>query len=146
MTDLNRRSFLKTKRCRVAGAAVAGGPFAGFLAGPAVAGTAQNSEIVLLDVPDLRDGVVRLALPEGFRYRSFQPSQRGVPTQLTLDDGSLLPGRHDGMAAFPGPGRGLVTLIRNHEENGSAAEGAFHAPEGSPSTTPRRLAARRRST
>ena len=79
---------------------------------------------MLRDVPDLRDGQVRLALPAGFAYRSFQPSRRNVPTQLVLDDGSKLPGRHDGMAAFEGPGS-LVTLVRNHEENGAELNGAF---------------------
>ncbi len=36
-----------------------------------------------------------------------------------LDDGTLLPGRHDGMAAFPAPD-GNVWLIRNHELNNPA--------------------------
>ena len=40
----------------------------------------------------------RLALPKGFRYRSFQASSKAAP--ITLDDGSDLPGRHDGMAGF----------------------------------------------
>ena len=35
-----------------------------------------------------------------------------------LDDGTNLPGRHDGMGAFDGPG-GTVTLVRNHEVNGT---------------------------
>jgi secreted PhoX family phosphatase len=55
---------------------------------------------------------VRLHLPEGFAYRSFHDTEQPI----TLDDGTLLPGRHDGMGAFAGPG-GLVTLIRNHEVN-----------------------------
>jgi secreted PhoX family phosphatase len=64
-------------------------------------------------VPDLRDGVVRLHLPEGFRYRSFD--QVGG----TLSDGTPIPPNHDGMAAFPGR-RGDVVLVRNHEINGRA--------------------------
>ncbi len=131
MTDLDRRSFIKRSAAVAAGGAVAGGPLAGFLAGPAVAGAGRDDQNVLMDVPDLRDGQVRLALPRGFQYRSFQPSRRNVPSQLILDDGSLLPGRHDGMAAFAGPGDDLVTLVRNHEENGSQVGGAFGAA-GSP--------------
>lgn len=47
-------------------------------------------------------------LPEGFDYVSFSD------TGETMDDGLLVPGDHDGMAAFPGPD-GLITLVRNHE-------------------------------
>jgi secreted PhoX family phosphatase len=54
---------------------------------------------------------VRLHLPEGFRYRSFD--QVGG----TLSDGTPIPPNHDGMAAFPGL-RGDVVLVRNHEING----------------------------
>ena len=64
-------------------------------------------------VPDLRDGVVRLHLPAGFQYRSFHDTEQPV----TLDDGTVLPGRHDGMAAFRGS-HGNVVLVRNHEVNG----------------------------
>ena len=127
VTDLDRRSFLKTGAAVAVGSGVVGGPFAGYLAAPALAGAGRDRQNVLRDVPDLRDGVVRLALPEGFQYRSFQQSRRGAPgPNVVLDDGSLLPGRHDGMAAFEGPGD-LVTLVRNHEENGSAVGGSFGA-------------------
>jgi secreted PhoX family phosphatase len=65
----------------------------------------------------MRDGQVRLWLPEGFQYRSFHDTEFPV----TLDDGtSPLPGRHDGMAAFAGP-NGNVLLVRNHEVNGPVA-------------------------
>jgi hypothetical protein len=65
-------------------------------------------------VPDLRDGVVRLWLPRGFQYRSFHDTESPV----FIDDGATpLPGRHDGMAAFPAPD-GNVWLVRNHEING----------------------------
>jgi secreted PhoX family phosphatase len=128
MAGLDRRSFLKRSAVVTAGAAVVGGPLAGFLAGKAFAGAGRDVQNVLRDVPDLRDGVVRLALPDGFQYRSFQQSRRPpAPPNVTLDDGSLLPGRHDGMAAFAGPRRDLVTLVRNHEENGSADGGSFGA-------------------
>jgi secreted PhoX family phosphatase len=130
MTQLDRRTFLKHSAAVAAGSAVVGGPLAGFLAGPAVAGAGRDGQNLLRDVPDLRDGVVRLALPEGFQYRSFQPSRRPpAPPNTVLDDGSFLPGRHDGMTAFAGPGAHLVTLIRNHEENGSALGGSFGAAD-----------------
>ena len=50
----------------------------------------------LVPVKDRRDGVVRLHLPRGFRYRSFHDTE--PPVRLT--DGTALPGRHDGMGAF----------------------------------------------
>jgi secreted PhoX family phosphatase len=125
MTQLDRRSFLKGGAAAAAGVAL-GGPFAGFAAQQALAaGTGKPNTRPLTPLPDMADGVTRLALPAGFAYRSFQPSSKAAP--LILDDGSRLPGRHDGMAAFAGPGHNV--LIRNHEENGSGP--AFGAP-GSP--------------
>ena len=125
MTDLDRRSFIKGSAAAGAGAAVIGGPLAGFLAGPAVAGAGRDLQNALRDVLDLRDEQVRLALPDGFQYRSFQPSSRSNP--LTLDDGAKMPGRHDGMAAFKHPASHDNILVRNHEENGS---GVNVAPAG----------------
>ncbi|NNM47982.1 alkaline phosphatase PhoX [Knoellia koreensis] len=107
---IERRTILKGGAA-AAGAVALGGPFAGLVAGPAAAiGGAPFRG--LRPIPDQRDGKVRLHLPEGFSYRSFHDTEQPV----TLDDGTLLPGRHDGMGAFAGPG-GLVTLIRNHEVN-----------------------------
>ncbi len=119
MTELDRRSFLKRSAAVTAGSALLGGPFAGYVAGPAAAHRRRRGRRrlnALRDVPDLRDGAVRLALPAGFQYRSFQESSKKAP--LTLDDGSKMPGRHDGMAAFKGHGNQTI-LIRNHEENGA---------------------------
>jgi secreted PhoX family phosphatase len=47
-------------------------------------------------------------LPAGFDYVTFSD------TGEEMDDGLLVPGDHDGMACFEGPGD-LVTLVRNHE-------------------------------
>ncbi len=58
--------------------------------------------------PLVADPASVLDLPRGFSYRVF--SRLGE----TMDDGLLVPGLHDGMAAFPGPD-GLITLVRNHE-------------------------------
>ncbi len=117
MTDVGRRTFLKGAVVAT-GAALAAGPFQGFasLAQAAPAGDRFPGYGPLVLKPDLRDGVTRLRLPRGFRYRSFDP------TGGLLTDGTVIPGRHDGMAAFAGPG-GNYTLIRNHEVNGPV--GAF---------------------
>ncbi len=109
--SIQRRTVL-TGTAAVAGGAVLGGPFQGFVAAPAGALGAPAFR-TLQPVPDLRDGVVRLHLPEGFSYRSFHDTT----TPVILDDGTQLPGRHDGMAAFKGR-HGRVTLVRNHEVNG----------------------------
>ncbi|WP_107771076.1 PhoX family protein [Nocardioides sediminis] len=104
--SVERRTILKT-----AAAASMAGPFAGLVAGPASAAT-NPKQVPLFPVPDERDQVVRLQVPKGFRYRSFHDTT----TPVTLTDGTVLPGRHDGMGAFPGPD-GTVVLIRNHEIN-----------------------------
>jgi|RhiMethySRZTD1v2_1073278.scaffolds.fasta_scaffold17846_2 uncharacterized protein len=129
-TRLGRRGFLAGS-VAVAGAAAVGGPFAGYLAAPAGASPA----VALGPVPDLRDGVVRLHLPAGFQYRSFHDTEQTV----VLDDGTTLPGRHDGMAAFPGRGN-TVVLVRNHEVNNPTpafgdASKAYDAMAGGGTTT-----------
>jgi secreted PhoX family phosphatase len=59
-----------------------------------------------------------LDLPPGFQYRIL--SQEGSPTMRNLaTKGIPVPGSHDGMAAFAGPGNTTV-LVRNHEQAGSA--------------------------
>jgi hypothetical protein len=95
------------------------GPFQRVLAAPA--GRSHAPFRTLGPLPDERDGQVRLWLPEGFRYRSFHDTEFPV----VLDDGASLPGRHDGMAAFPAPS-GNILLVRNHEVNGPV--GAFGGP------------------
>jgi secreted PhoX family phosphatase len=56
-------------------------------------------------VPDPR-GVIDL--PEGFSYEILSPVGE------EMDDGLLVPGKHDGMAAFSGED-GRIILVRNHE-------------------------------
>ena len=73
----------------------------------------------LVPTADLRDGVQRLALPEGFRYRSF--SVAGT----LMSDGNKVPLAHDGMGLFNAHD-GKFRLVRNHEDrngpnNGSTA-------------------------
>jgi secreted PhoX family phosphatase len=111
MTLPNRRQFLR-------GAAAAAGSAAvlpaferlGFLAvrGRVHAANGDGGYGPLAPVPDLRDGVERIALPEGFQYRSF-----GIAGE-TMSDGYPTPLAHDGMAAFRLP-NGNTRLIRNHE-------------------------------
>jgi secreted PhoX family phosphatase len=120
MTLLNRRTFLKGAAAAGGAAALSGGPFAGFIARVAAAGEIDLGP--LGPVEDLRDGKVRLWLPDGFHYRSFHDTD-GPP--IFLDDGSRLQGRHDGMGSFVAS-RGDSTLIRNHEINGPGA--AFGDP------------------
>ena len=120
--SLDRRQFLSRTGVVAAGGLLLGGPFAGLVAGPASAATVPAHKR-LRAVPDLRDGKVRLHLPKGFSYRSFDDTEAGA----TTSDGTPLPGRHDGMAAFPGAA-GSVVLVRNHEINGVGAPMSTTAP------------------
>lgn len=70
----------------------------------------------LRPVADEVTGLPLLALPEGFRYRSF--GWAGQP----LGDGTPCPARHDGMGVVASEGS-VVTLVRNHEQTGLG--GAF---------------------
>jgi secreted PhoX family phosphatase len=109
MAELDRRTLLRGTAA--AGGALIGGPFLGFVNRADATATATHAPR-LGPIPDLRDGKVRLWLPEGFQYRSFHDTESPV----TLDDGTALPGRHDGMGAFRGRG-GRYILVRNHELN-----------------------------
>jgi secreted PhoX family phosphatase len=115
---LERRTVLKSGAAAAA-LAVAGGPFRGLLVSPA--GAAPRAPFrELRPIADLRDGRIRLHLPAGFSYRSFHDTEFPV----VLDDGTRLPGRHDGMGAFSGP-NGNVILVRNHEVTNSPNTPAF---------------------
>ena len=110
MTSLDRRALL----LRSGAAALVAGPFSGLAARAAWAVPPRQlgSYGSLVPVPDKRDGVVRLHLPTGFAYRSFDH----VGGRLT--DGTPIPPNSDGMAAFPWT-NGDVLLVRNHEVGGS---------------------------
>lgn len=120
MSTFDRRAFLRRSAGAAVGAAAAG-PFQGFLAASVYADPASP---VIGPVADLRDGVVRLALPPGFAYRSFHDNSAGA----VLSNGTTMPGRHDGMTAFAGPSLDTVRLVRNHEINGAGSVFAAGAP------------------
>lgn len=61
--------------------------------------------------PLIKDPKGLLDLPAGFKYRAFSK------TGEKMDDGFLVPGKHDGMGAFAGPD-GQTILVRNHEIGG----------------------------
>jgi secreted PhoX family phosphatase len=131
MTELDRRKFLKTSAAVAAGTAIGAGPFQGL-----VGGVAHASHTVLVPVNDLRDGQPRLHVPPGFSYRSFHDTE--YPEQSRLDNGKQIPGRHDGMAAFDGPGDDVI-LVRNHEIPGTGAafdtNGSTYDPKARGGTT-----------
>jgi uncharacterized protein len=117
---IQRRTTLKGGMAAVAGA-MTGGPFAGLLAQAASAAPKPT----LVPIEDLRDNVVRLHLPQGFSYRSFHDTDTALP--VVLDDGTVLPGRHDGMGAFAGD-NGNIILVRNHEITNQLPATAFGGP------------------
>ena len=71
----------------------------------------------LVPTADLRDGVKRIALPEGFQYRSF--SLAGS----LMSDGNKVPLAHDGMGLFNMPD-GKFRLVRNHEDRNAPNAGS----------------------
>lgn len=113
MGTIDRRTFLQRSAVVALGSLGSTiGPFSGLVARAAMAQpklAANNGGYgPLAPVADLRDGMTRLALPNGFQYRSF-----GVAGTLLTEEATNTPGRHDGMAAFTWNGK--VRLIRNHE-------------------------------
>jgi secreted PhoX family phosphatase len=70
----------------------------------------------LVPTADLRDGVVRLALPEGFQYRSVSVSGE------LMSDGHRVPIALDGMAVF-NMSDGKFRLVRNHEDRNAPGAG-----------------------
>jgi secreted PhoX family phosphatase len=70
----------------------------------------------LIPTADLRDGAYRLALPDGFHYRSFSVSGE------VMSDGHLVPIAMDGMGAF-NMEDGRIRLVRNHEDRNAAGAG-----------------------
>lgn len=84
--------------------------FGSFLTRLSVAGTAHRIAGYgpLSPVADETTGLPLLALPDGFRYRSYGW------TQDPLADGTPTPGVHDGMGMVSAD-EGVLTMVRNHE-------------------------------
>ncbi len=104
--NLSRRQFLSYGAVAVASAAVGFG-FSGVSRKliKHVPGFRPDPPYVFNETPNQL-----LDLPEGFVAHAFSR------TGEIMDDGLWVPGKHDGMAAFPGP-NGKTILIRNHELN-----------------------------
>jgi secreted PhoX family phosphatase len=81
-----------------------------FVSSDAHAGTMEEPDLELRE-----DFYETLDLPKGFEYTVL--SQAGE----TMNDGFLVPGKHDGMAAFAGSS-GRTILVRNHEMEAGATE------------------------
>lgn len=112
MSALSRRSFLKKAGVAAAGGAALAGPAAPLVAHAAAAAGGRMPNATgygpLQPAVDETTGEVLLHLPKSFKYRTF--GEEGS----VMTDGAITPVRHDGMAAFPGPG-GSTRLVRNHE-------------------------------
>lgn len=80
-----------------------------------------------------RDPRGRLNLPQGFRYRVISRAGQA------MSDGLRVPGRPDGMHAFPDPS-GRTRVLRNHELNPASPDTAYaHFPDGAPPAVRRRM-------
>lgn len=112
MSRVSRRSFIAGSAATAAGLSLAG-PFEGYVAHAQRPGGSRRGRGYgpLFPTADERDGEVRLDLPKGFHYRTFHL------TGTQISDGTMLPPRHDGMAAFRGK-KGNSRIVRNHEING----------------------------
>ena len=117
---IERRHFLRGT-IAAAGAAVALPALQGLdllrINGRVQAAKGKGGYGPLVPAADLRDGVNRIALPEGFQYRSFSPAG------ATMSDGNPVPLAHDGMAVFNMPD-GRFRLVRNHEDRNGPGEGS----------------------
>ncbi|QLE54569.1 alkaline phosphatase PhoX [Nostoc sp. TCL26-01] len=101
--QLSRRKFFTLAGASAAGT-VLSSPLEGLLARKANGQPVFGGGYGPL-VPDAKG---LLDLPAGFQYVTLSS------TGELMNDGTLVPGAHDGMAAFPGP-RNTVILVRNHE-------------------------------
>jgi uncharacterized protein len=137
-TSISRRSFLRRSMVLAGGVVVAPAALQGLTAlgtnGRVSAAPGDGGYGPLFPTADLRDGVERISLPEGFQYRSFGVA--GTP----MADGNLTPLAHDGMAAYRHGGR--IRLVRNHEDRnlpglGSTAgdDAQKYDPQGGGGTT-----------
>jgi secreted PhoX family phosphatase len=111
-SNISRRHFLQ-----MAGAVTLGFSALRYLPETAFAATSGGYGPLIPDPKGIFD------LPKGFKYRVI--SEAGQ----TMNDGLIVPGRQDGMAAFPGK-NGKTILIRNHETAPDLAIGDSLGPFG----------------
>lgn len=104
--SLSRRRFMSQTAAVTAGFAGLCS-FTGCASGPTLSGQPRRTDFG----PLINDPEGIMDLPAGFSYRILSR------TGDAMDDGFLVPGKHDGMAAFKGPGD-LTLLVRNHEIKG----------------------------
>ncbi|MDQ3629807.1 MAG: PhoX family protein [Actinomycetota bacterium] len=133
MTTVDRRSFLR--QSTVAGAGLVGAGAVQTLAARNALAKHSPEASPYGPVSPVRDrttGERILALPRGFKYATFGA------IGSTMSDGLLTPIALDGMACFPHPSerpgrgarnqsgrnRGLVRLIRNHEDRNAPGAGS----------------------
>lgn len=124
--EVSRRVFMRRAAAislGFGGLRLAYGPLSHAVAGPkgparAIGGDAGSG---YGDV--LRDPTGIFDLPNGFAYQVI--SRAGQK----MDDGLLVPGRPDGMAAFAA-GAGIAIIIRNHELSSSESDIGPFAPKG----------------
>ena len=114
--SLSRRAFLRRSAAVSAGLLMPG-PLQ--MLASRVAEAADRKALTARGYGPLRADPARLLdLPEGFQYRALSTallgSDRDPRFTQRLTNGELVPARHDGMAAFPGPD-GVTVLVRNHE-------------------------------
>jgi len=111
---ISRRNFF----ARSGLVAVAFGGLQKFVQGPAWGETTE--ELVKKDDEKLvTDFFETMDLPPGFSYNIFSE------TGEKMDDGLIVPGKHDGMGAFNGS-NGKTILVRNHEvETGQTDSSPF---------------------
>jgi hypothetical protein len=117
-SKLQRREFLRRAMAAAGGVAVL--PAMGALSpittnGRLYAAAGDGGYGPLVPTADLRDGGIRMALPEGFQYRSFSAAGD------LMSDGNRVPLAHDGMGVFNMDGR--FRLVRNHEDRNAAGAG-----------------------
>ena len=119
-TSISRRSFLRRSMVLAGGVVVAPAALQGLTAlgtnGRVSAASGDGGYGPLFPTADLRDGVARISLPEGFQYRSLGVA--GTP----MADGNPTPLAHDGMAAYRH--RGRIRLVRNHEDRNAPGAGS----------------------
>ena len=105
-SKLSRRQFLRTGALASASVAVSLG-FAGC------------ERALLNNIPGFRPEPPYQFMPSANRLLDLPEGFTAIAISRTgevMDDGLWVPGKHDGMAAFPGP-NGKTILIRNHELN-----------------------------